>query len=394
MSRFISYTKVQFKRVLRIFPLTFLMTVVLAAVILMIFWLQMQMQEHSAENQKVILGVVGESNGEYMGFGLYTLQNVDSSRFSIDIQQLENEDEAREKLVNGEIGGYLFIPHGFMQSVIEGSNKTVKLVINKSGLYADIISELSKAVSKAITESQAGVFALQECYAANGYPREIKSDSQELNMSYFDLILGREELYGIEEYSGNPEIGFDRYYICAGLVLFMMLCGMNGAVFLIRGDNSLSSLLRLRGISPLLQCAGEFFAYYVPNAAAVFAVCIVLHAFGYDPGIAEPLLVLVCIAAMQYLMFSIVSRLTEGLMLNFILTAALGYISGCFYPIGFFPESIQALSSMQPVGASVNLLQEQAAGCVSPAGVFIILAWSAVLFALAVTVRYIKIEIH
>ena len=83
------------------------------------------------------------------------------------------------------------------------------------------------------------------------------------------------------------------------------------------------------------------------------------------------------VSAMQLLLYELTDNLLNAVVLQFVVTISLGYISGCFYPSYFFPESVQKLSALLPVGASMNYLSDF---FLAKAGViFIPLLWCIVL---------------
>ena len=46
----------------------------------------------------------------------------------------------------------------------------------------------------------------------------------------------------------------------------------------------------------------------------------------------------------------------QSVLLQFLTAMALGYVSGCLYPIRFFPEGMQAVAPWLPTGCAVTFL--------------------------------------
>ena len=63
------------------------------------------------------------------------------------------------------------------------------------------------------------------------------------------------------------------------------------------------------------------------------------------------------VGALQYFLSQLVHSLASGVLLSFCCVAALGYLSGCFYPLSFFPPSIQKISAWTPAGLLMEYLQ-------------------------------------
>ena len=60
------------------------------------------------------------------------------------------------------------------------------------------------------------------------------------------------------------------------------------------------------------------------------------------------------IAALHFLLFELISDMISGILLQFLTAVILSYLSGCLYPITFFPESIQKLAPWLPSGACLS----------------------------------------
>ena len=71
--------------------------------------------------------------------------------------------------------------------------------------------------------------------------------------------------------------------------------------------------------------------------------------------------VMLMFTAMALLGHELAGNMVSGLLLQFLLTVGMGYVSGCFYPSGFFPETIQLAGRILPSGVALNY----AARCMS-----------------------------
>lgn len=64
--------------------------------------------------------------------------------------------------------------------------------------------------------------------------------------------------------------------------------------------------------------------------------------------------VVMVFAAMQLCIYEWVSGPVTGVLIQFLAATVLGYLSGCFYPITFFPAEIQVLAPYLPTGAAMG----------------------------------------
>ena len=76
--------------------------------------------------------------------------------------------------------------------------------------------------------------------------------------------------------------------------------------------------------------------------------------------------------ALLYFLSQCVRSLISGTILALLCAIGLGYISGCFYPISFFPEGIQRLAAILPTGILMEYMQRALLG--EPGGRLILLS--------------------
>ena len=99
------------------------------------------------------------------------------------------------------------------------------------------------------------------------------------------------------------------------------------------------------------------------------------------------ILVLIMIGAMQFFMYELTSGFVSGVLLQFLSAIVLGYLSGCLYPIGFFPHNIQRLANVLPTGIALQYLNHIMLGETFIAERIELLLYSIVFLVLAILVR-------
>lgn len=408
MRKFIAYLKIQLKRMTKTLPAIFFMTLLLGVGFGFLIWMQFRLDRDDSGKQKIALGVVGDTEDSYLGFGIFALENMDSSRYTLTLVKME-EKEAVRQLEYGKISGYIRIPDGFVDSIVSGENMPVTYISGGSqgGIGSQLIRELAVAVSVLITESQAGIYTMQELYMDQNALETIYKDTNLLNLRYFDVLLAREKMYRVEEAVGADACSAAGSYLCAAVVVFLMMWGMNGGVLLIKNDMALGKLLSAGGMNVWAQAGGEFAAYlctmtvnFLGLAAAAITAAGYFHLTVPEAGSVLELIrfaagswpVLLCTASMQFLFYSLVSGIIGGLLLNFVGAVVLGYLSGCFYPISFFPSGIQKISSWLPAGIGMKYLEKQLQQESGGKMCMLLLVYAAVFFVLAVVVNKRKLE--
>ena len=97
--------------------------------------------------------------------------------------------------------------------------------------------------------------------------------------------------------------------------------------------------------------------------------------------------VLLLAAAFSFMLYALSRDLIGGVMLQFFVTVILCFVSGCLYPVYFFPVRVQQIAQWLPTG----IARAQLASCITysaPAQTLpMLLGYSAVFIAVGVWAR-------
>lgn len=404
------YLSMQIKRVCRAFPAILLTALILAGALGLLAYLQTVSASESEENQKITLALVGDTDDSYLGLGIDLLRAMDSSRFTCTLIEMSEED-AVDALERQEIYGYLRIPDNFIESVVYGENAKVTYVAGTSqyGIGVLLARELADCVSTLLTETQSGIYAFRSFSEQQGADGDLWSDIYDMNMRYFQYVLPRAELYDIDTPDSSPVISVQGYYVCAALLMFSLFLGASGGSLFIRGDYSLHRMLAVRGTGAVQQVLAEYvsccfllFLNYVVMASAF------LLFFTGEENLVPELegasgiylvrlvisfsLLLPAAGALLYFLFQCARSLISGMILTFLCVIGLGYISGCFYPLSFFPEEIQRAASVLPTGILMEYMQDVLLGRSSGLPVLLSVVWIVLFVACACLIRRRRIS--
>lgn len=385
MKTFRIYFQTQVKRALKVCPAVIFATFLLCGSVCLVLGLFLETDASKENKQKMQIGVVGDISDSYLGFGIYALQHLDSSRFAIDFHNM-SEEEARSRMESGELSAYVRIPDGFVDSVVNGENKPLTYVVSngQTGVGAVIMNELVDTISGLITESQNAIYGMQKFMLDNETEADFWEATDELNIRYIDFILNRTDLYRLETVGISKDLSMAGYYLCGVLILFFLLWGISGCTLFAQKDKSLSKLLASKGRGADVQVFGEYLAYLLlmllslVGVAAVLVLAVCLTGFTVPEWekaklsesvifILKQIPVALAISAFQFFLYELSDGIVGVVILQFLSAVCLGYLSGCLYPLNFFPESIQRLAAVLPTGAALSyadktLLKRHAAG--------------------------------
>ena len=383
------YLEVQIKRVLRFFPTVLLITLLMGVAVALVGG-QILAEKLSGEKQKKLaIGVVGDTSDSYLGIGIYALKQLDSSRFAMELLEMD-EAQAKRQLLAGELNAYLVVPDGFVDSVVSGENKSIACYTGtgQAGLGVMAVREFAQVVSELVVKSQNGIYGMQSIGREYGLEQDRYWDAtNELNLKYIDFVLSRTDIYELETLGVSQGLSTQGYYVCGFVVLFLLIWGVNGCPLFVRRDMSMANLLAADGRGPLVQVLCEYAAYLLMMAASLLCVAALLGGtseflelsipewkeidFSVIFSFAVKLLpVTAMLTAMALLGHELVTDCVSGVLLQFFVAIVFGYLSGCLYPSSFFPQVVQRIGAILPSGVAV----EYGARCMKEASV-----WSALL---------------
>ena len=92
------YFTLQLKRRMLKCPLVLAVSFFIMCVALVCGSLLMSAVSGGEKNAKINVGIVGNASDSYLGVGIHALRNIDSSRFTVNFEEM-NEEDAKEKLL-------------------------------------------------------------------------------------------------------------------------------------------------------------------------------------------------------------------------------------------------------------------------------------------------------
>jgi ABC-type uncharacterized transport system permease subunit len=184
-------------------------------------------------------------------------------------------------------------------------------------------------------------------------------------ITYVDYILVRNRLYTVQELGIGDALGLEAYILCGLGVLAMLLLCLPFATQMIPGDPALGRLLCSKKKSAWKQAICDFLAYGATLLCLFLLVAVPAKIF-----LTEKLTVLMMIQMLPVLLFaasfsfminSLSRDIIGGIMLQFFISVLLCFVSGCLYPVDFFPVEVQQLAQWLPTG----LARGQLASCIT-----------------------------
>ncbi len=376
-SALFTYLKLQGKRIFTILPAVLLVSVLLFASVLVVGHAFFVSDSENDSRRVVKIGIVGSYEDTFLELAVTALQNIDSSRFSMELVRTDEQDAIR-RLRSGEMQAYVIIPDGFFEGVDSFRNDVPVTYVSTDGavgIGTVMINELVETIDSLLLESENAIYGMQT-FAQDHYGEKLSgNDISDLGYAmtekYGIAIFKRDALFEVHETGLADSLTFRGYYFAAVVLLFLLLCALPFATLFSGRDLSLMRLMKLRGVTYFQQVLAEYFAYAL-TAGALSLIFVplsylVLSGNGLKiPELAEGkggagfaagvLCSVFLIAALQFFIYELFSGTVPGILMQVMTALAAAYISGCFYPISYFPEKMRAAANLLPAGTARLLL--------------------------------------
>lgn len=389
------YLIIQLKRLLRIFPPILIVTAILFGCLAVVYDAIVSLEEEEGKQGKFQVGIVGTAGDTFLEMGLAAVESFDSTKYTVEFVEM-TESEAETAMRRGSISAFIVIPENFLDEAMYGNIIPLKYVCAAGalGMVSMIKDEISQLIEIMLIESQKGIYGAGNALNANGLNGS--KIVGEISLEYVELVFARSRMYRVTEMKKFDGLGMGGYML-SGLcvVLFLLVC-LTFAPVMIRSDYALARVLAARRRPAIAQTLCDFAVYMVGLLGIAAVIWLLAAAKGGEK--IQFVIVLQCvpalfaIGAMSFLLYELATDLVSGVLLQFFVTLVLCFISGCLYPITFFPDSVQRLSELLPTGLARLQLSNCILGRFSMENTLALLGFGFAFLVIAVLVRRIKVS--
>ena len=259
-----SYLLLQLKRGLKLMPQVLIVTLLLALCAVLAGLMLSDLDEADGAKQKIEIGVVGDTKDTYLNIGLYALEHLDSSRFSVRLQTME-EQEARTALYAGRLTGYLVIPEDFVEGMVNGDHHPITYVTSTgaTGFGTIVAEELASDISRLLLETENAIYGAQAFTGQYIDGVDPYDAGQALVERYMRLVLNRNRLFEVETIGTADSLSPEGYYLCGMAVAMLLLWGISCSPLISRRSNELCGILNANGLEGAGQILSEFAAFFL-----------------------------------------------------------------------------------------------------------------------------------
>ena len=388
------YFCLQLKRSLRFMLPAMLVAAILFGCLALAYQAVVSLSDDSQDQAKIGIGVVGVAGDTYLELGMMALTSFDSSRFAIEFVEM-SEEEAESAMRRGNIAAFVVIPDGFMDAAMRGEIMQLKYVCTAGsvGLVTMLKDEILKVVENILVECQKGTFGIGDALSDAGLSSG--GAVNDLSISYAEFVFARSKMYKVSQLGVSDGLGLEEYLLSGFCVVLLVLICLVFAPIMVCRDMSLARMLTANRKSALGQTFCDF-AVYLLGILCIVAVLMVIAVYSgwleLSFGVfLQWIPVVIAVAAMSFLLYELTQNLISGVLLQFFILLAMCFVSGCLYPVTFFPDSVQKLAYCLPTGIARAQLAESFAGMMDFTGMLALLGYGGLFFALSAFVRKAKV---
>jgi len=347
--------KIEVKRVLRFLPHIVVGALALCFIIGVISFSASKVLYEKKDNNKVNIALSMPDDEQSAKFMISIIKDMKSIKENCNFVQVNNREAAYKMVRDGEAYGAIIIPKHLVHDIMDGTNTPATVLLpDKSSIEAMLIKDLIDGGTKSLSSAQAGIYAITYEYEDVYNKKLTKALQDSINIKYFDHTLARESYFNHKEISVTGELTIIEYYICSGIVFFMLLIGMIFSKALSPSNKAFYEKLKSyrisNGIIMLTRITSVFVTYMI---IAIGGFCIYVGISKYLGNdiigfkIRDCLLlifVVLCVVIFIVCIFTITESQISGSLLLFISTLVMNFISGGFIPTVFLPKPIQSLA--------------------------------------------------
>lgn len=319
-----------------------------------------------------------------------------------------DRETALNNLDNGSFFSVILIPDRFMDSLIGGFPTPVTILLAKSGRNSSsaFFRQLLQAGADDFGACEAGIYAMGDFLRTFAKNENIGSREDQLGRVFMSYLLDRAVYFDHLSLTPAGDLSMGAFYLCAGVVMLLLLSGITCMDFLKRDAFALTLSLRREGVPPgilpLYKLAGISLMFYALLAGAYPVAWLVSIRFPQvvPPSVFPGPASLACLFVLTASVFSFVIFIFQladnpalGAIALFFLSALFLFVSGGIIPLSLLPDGLKAIAPVVPSFAWLKFMQQIYSASTTPGLLLACLGWCCLFGFLSALVSRLKCRI-
>lgn len=203
--------------------------------------------------QKVNIGIAIPEGESISRLATQYISSMDSVRSVCDFYYLD-EQEAVEQLRQGTLQAVVVLPEGFYHDVQVGINPPAQICFPKDvAQNTQVFEELVTAGVSFLQTAEAGVYAALDTASYYGVELQGAGLGDTIAYLFVNQMLKRDSVYSARMLSSMGNLSVAEYYYAAGLVILLMMCGIQFGFLYGKRNRSVEDKLKIRGVGSIRQ---------------------------------------------------------------------------------------------------------------------------------------------
>lgn len=203
--------------------------------------------------QKVNIGIAIPEGESISRLATQYISSMDSVRSVCDFYYLD-EQESVEQLKQGTLQAVVVLPEGFYHDVQVGINPPAQIYFPKDvAQNTQVFEELVTAGVSFLQTAEAGVYAALDTASYYGIELQGAGLGDTIAYLFVNQMLKRDSVYSARMLSTMGNLSVAEYYYAAGLVILLMMCGIQFGFLYGKRNRSVEDKLKIRGVGSIRQ---------------------------------------------------------------------------------------------------------------------------------------------
>lgn len=203
--------------------------------------------------QKVNIGIAIPEGESISRLATQYISSMDSVRSVCDFYYLD-EQESVEQLKQGTLQAVVVLPEGFYHDVQVGINPPAQIYFPKDAAQnTQVFEELVTAGVSFLQTAEAGVYAALDTASYYGIELQGAGLGDTIAYLFVNQMLKRDSVYSARMLSPMGNLSVAEYYYAAGLVILLMMCGIQFGFLYGKRNRSVEDKLKIRGVGSIRQ---------------------------------------------------------------------------------------------------------------------------------------------
>ncbi len=402
----------QAKRIQKLFRGIFGLSIVFAVVIGVCGFLYANNSNYTKKTSKYDIGLLCANKSDIVSIGLNLAQNLDDSKYIINIIEFDSIEEGYSQLHSNQISAFLVIPDEPLESLIaQHTPPQIKLyTASQKGITTVVMDEVASIISDDLIYTEAAMCAFQDVLADTDFS-DLKKEllAKELLLKYAGSLLSRSGISDVVVLGLENGLSLLGFFFCGLVLFYTVMLSFCCISYFLGKRTEFFMLSAANGVKASVQVLCEFVCFFFANLLCalftLFCLFIILRT-----GIVEVpelsghlvrnylgftgmyLLILVGLTAFEFLLFDAIGGIINKFLMPFIVLIGFSFLSGYFYPTSFLPKAAQTIGAILPTGVAYRLLAATLTGQNLLLPFVTFFAYTALSLVVAILVRRLRIE--